>query len=202
MNKIKYLNLFWVILCVALATINPLDMHDYLLHQAGTLIMIGILLYYNRFIQISNLSFSLYCFGFLTLHIFAAHWLYSSVPYNEWLIQLFNFDLDKTFGWQRNMFDRVVHFGYGLLVYPFFYQVFAHYFKTLSKKQLAFIVLMWVMASSMLYELIEWALAMSLSPEQAEAYNGQQGDMWDAHKDMLIATIGAIMMACFYPKKH
>ncbi|MFB2589101.1 hypothetical protein [Acinetobacter sp. c1-l78] len=60
MNKIKYLNLFWVILCVALATINPLDMHDYLLHQAGTLIMIGILLYYNRFIQISNLSFSLY----------------------------------------------------------------------------------------------------------------------------------------------
>ncbi len=50
------------------------------------------------------------------------------------------------------------------------------------------------MASSMFYELIEWWIAISLSPEDAENYNGQQGDIWDAHKDMLLATIGAILM--------
>jgi putative membrane protein len=49
------------------------------------------------------------------------------------------------------------------------------------------------MASSVFYELIEWAIAIGLSPEEAENYNGQQGDMWDAHKDMLLATIGAII---------
>jgi len=30
--------------------------------------------------------------------------------------------------------------------------------------------------------------------EAAEAYNGQQGDIWDAHADMLLATIGALLL--------
>ena len=34
---------------------------------------------------------------------------------------------------------------------------------------------------------------MGMSPEAAESYNGQQGDLWDAHKDMFVATIGAII---------
>ena len=54
------------------------------------------------------------------------------------------------------------------------------------------LVVQFVMASSVFYELIEWVIAIGLSPEQAENYNGQQGDMWDAHKDMLLATTGAI----------
>ena len=53
------------------------------------------------------------------------------------------------------------------------------------------------MASSMFYELIEWWIAMGLSPEDAENYNGQQGDVWDAHKDMFLATIGAILIGIF-----
>ncbi|WP_286943775.1 DUF2238 domain-containing protein, partial [Acinetobacter sp. UBA6526] len=35
---------------------------------------------------------------------------------------------------------------------------------------------------------------MGLSPEDAENYNGQQGDMWDAHKDMFLATVGAVLI--------
>lgn len=46
----------------------------------------------------------------------------------------------------------------------------------------------------MVYELLEWGLSIGLSPEDAENYNGQQGDMWDAHKDMFLATIGAILI--------
>ena len=49
------------------------------------------------------------------------------------------------------------------------------------------------MATSLIYEWIEWLIAIGLSPEAAENYNGQQGDIWDAHKDILLATIGAIM---------
>ncbi|MDN5691483.1 MAG: DUF2238 domain-containing protein, partial [Acinetobacter sp.] len=54
-------------------------------------------------------------------------------------------------------------------------------------------VIQFVMATSLFYEWIEWWIAIGLSPEEAENYNGQQGDIWDAHKDMFLATIGAIM---------
>ena len=43
---------------------------------------------------------------------------------------------------------------------------------------------------------------MGLSPEDAENYNGQQGDIWDAHQDMLLATVGTIItgIACLLKK--
>ena len=50
-----------------------------------------------------------------------------------------------------------------------------------------------VMCTSLAYEWLEWAIALALSPEAAEAYNGQQGDPWDAHADMLLATLGALL---------
>jgi len=50
-----------------------------------------------------------------------------------------------------------------------------------------------VMAISGLYEMFEWGLTLVLSPEQAEAYNGQQGDFWDAQKDMALALSGALI---------
>lgn len=56
-----------------------------------------------------------------------------------------------------------------------------------------FIAIQFVMATSLFYELIEWWIVMGLSPEDAENYNGQQGDQWDAHKDMFLATVGAIL---------
>jgi putative membrane protein len=49
------------------------------------------------------------------------------------------------------------------------------------------------MATSMIYELIEWGVAIALAPGAAEQYNGQQGDMWDAHKDMALASLGAVV---------
>ena len=62
------------------------------------------------------------------------------------------------------------------------------------------IALMLIMCSSLIYEWAEWAIAITMSPEQAEAYNGQQGDVWDAHMDMLLATLGATLMIPFLKK--
>ena len=45
----------------------------------------------------------------------------------------------------------------------------------------------------MFYELLEWGIAFSLSEDMAESYNGQQGDMWDAHKDMALAMVGSMI---------
>ena len=44
-----------------------------------------------------------------------------------------------------------------------------------------------------LYELIEWAVADLFFPAQGAAYLGTQGDIWDAQKDMFLATLGAVL---------
>jgi putative membrane protein len=44
-----------------------------------------------------------------------------------------------------------------------------------------------------LYELIEWAVADVFFKAQGDAYLGSQGDIWDAQKDMFLATLGALL---------
>jgi putative membrane protein len=94
-------------------------------------------------------------------------------------------------GWQRNNYDRVVHFSYGLLLaYPIrevFLRIadvrgFWGYFLPLDV----------TMSTSMTYELIEWAAAVYLGGDLGMAYLGTQGDVWDGHKDMALASLGAL----------
>ncbi|OTG65873.1 DUF2238 domain-containing protein [Acinetobacter silvestris] len=198
----------WLLLAILgfsiiLASIQPLEMESYLLHQVGTLLMLIALFFCQKKLGLSYTAFLFYIL-FLLIHVSAAHYVYSYVPYNDWIKSIFHFDLNQAMGWTRNMYDRLVHFVYGLFLYPFFYRLFQVWLPTLKPKILFILVIQFVMASSLFYEWIEWWIAISLSPEQAENYNGQQGDIWDAHQDMLLATIGAIMTGliqlCFIPK--
>lgn len=187
-----YLALALIVLVVAIASIHPLELESYLLHQAGTVFMLIALLIAFKKIGLNYFSFCLYL-AFLFIHIIGAHYLYSYVPYNQWILYFFNFDLNQSMGWSRNMYDRLVHFAYGLLLYPFVYRCFQVWLPNTKPFSLFLLVIQFVMASSVFYELLEWGLSIGLSPEDAENYNGQQGDMWDAHKDMFLATIGAIL---------
>ena len=186
------LPLLLLLFAVAIASIQPLEMEAYLLHQIGTVLMLIVLITCLYKIGLNLISFWLYI-GFLLIHIVGAHYLYSYVPYSDWTESLFGFNLDQTMGWSRNMYDRLVHLAYGIFLYPFFYRLFQVWLPTLSAKVLFLLVIQFVMATSLFYEWIEWLIAIGLSPEEAENYNGQQGDIWDAHKDMLLATIGAII---------
>jgi putative membrane protein len=49
------------------------------------------------------------------------------------------------------------------------------------------------MSTSMIYELIEWGAAEVLGGDLGAAYLGTQGDIWDAHKDMALASLGALI---------
>jgi putative membrane protein len=100
--------------------------------------------------------------------------------------------LNPLFGWQRNNFDRVIHFFYGvLLVYPIrevFLRIagvrgFWGYFLPLD----------FAMSTSMVFELFEWATAEAFGGELGIAYVGTHGDEWDAHKDMALASGGALL---------
>ena len=41
--------------------------------------------------------------------------------------------------------------------------------------------------------LLQVQLTVTFAPAWAEAYNGQQGDPWDAQKDMAMAGLGALI---------
>ncbi len=183
-----------VIIVMVLASIQPLAWSSYLLHQAGTLLALIVMLAAYHYWHIRSKSYVLATL-FLLIHIVGARYLYSYVPYDDWIQQVFAIRLSELFGWQRNMYDRLVHFSYGLLLFGLMFDSFKHAFKNASTKQLIALVLLLNLASSALYELFEWALAMTMSPEAAEAYNGQQGDIWDAHKDMALALLGGIVAA-------
>ena len=45
------------------------------------------------------------------------------------------------------------------------------------------------------------SISIFLSPEDVEAYNGQQGDYWDAQKDMAFAFLGAVSMVMILQSK-
>jgi putative membrane protein len=100
--------------------------------------------------------------------------------------------LNEHFGWQRNHFDRVIHFTYGLLLaYPF-REIFLRIARARGFWGY-FLPLDLTMSSSLLYELIEWLAAEVLGSDLGQAYLGTQGDIWDAHKDMALASLGALI---------
>jgi putative membrane protein len=127
---------------------------------------------------------------FLLLHVLAARYIYSYVPYDRWSQELFGFEITTRFGFHRNHFDRLVHFSFGLLWVRPVWEVCVRYLGV-PRKVAYYTAFEFVLAFSMLYELFEWGLSMVLAPGHADAYNGQQGDVWDAQKDMAFALVGA-----------
>lgn len=194
MQMLHWLLIGIVFLACAVASIHPLEMNDYLLHQVGTALGLSLLLFLQWRRCVSTSGFVLVII-FILLHILGAHYLYSYVPYNQWIAQIFHFDLNQYFGWSRNMYDRFIHFTYGLLLFKISCDIFTAWLPNIKPSKIALLAIQFIMATSMIYELIEWWIAIGLSPETAENYSGQQGDMWDAQKDMLLATLGAIFAA-------
>jgi putative membrane protein len=182
--------LLLLVVLAALLGIAPHDRSDWLLENALLVLGVGFLIATHRRLPLSRISYT-FLFLFLCLHTIGAHYTYSLVPYDAWCEALTGRTLASFTGWERNHFDRLVHFSYGLLLaYPareIFLRVadvrgFWGYFLPLDV----------VMATSMLYELIEWGAASLFGGELGAAYLGTQGDAWDAHKDMALATVGAI----------
>lgn len=173
----------------AWAAIAPLDRKDWLLENVLFVAAIGLLAATYKRLPLSRTSYAL-VFAFLCLHEIGSHYTYALVPYDAAFRGLTGRSLDALLGFERNQYDRLVHFSYGLLLaYPIREVVlrvgemrgFWGYFLPLDV----------TMSTSMLYELVEWAVAEVFGGELGMAYLGTQGDVWDAHKDMALASLGA-----------
>ncbi len=168
----------------------PYQLHA-MIHVVPTWVAVAILLASIRFFAISNTSFALVV-GFLSLHVLGTRYVYSYVPYDQWSLQVFGATISETLQLNRNHYDRVVHFSYGLLIAPVARELIVRLTQVISPwSHLA--AIQFVLASSMLFELAEWGGAICLAPEFADSYLGQQGDPWDAHKDMALAAVGSVL---------
>jgi putative membrane protein len=179
-------------LCVFAASwIAPLWPVEQALHSSLTVVGLAWLWWHDRRWPMPTRQFAAICV-FICVHCNAARWLYSNVPYDQWIQALTGWSPRQAFGWQRNNADRLIHLLYGVCFAP----ALSHYLRQrwpLRAGQAFALAVMGIMCSSLVYEWLEWAIALTLSPEAAESYNGQQGDIWDAHADMLLATLGALV---------
>jgi putative membrane protein len=171
--------------------IEPFDRQAWVLENMLVMVLVPLLAWGYRRMPFSLISYVM-LFLFLCLHAVGSHYTYSNVPYDSWLQDAFGGSLNAWAGWSRNHFDRFVHFGFGLLiVYPtreLFVRIadargFWGYF----------LPLIFVMALSLVYELIEWAAAARFGGELGIHYLGTQGDEWDGHRDMGLASLGALL---------
>ena len=171
--------------------IEPHDRKDWMLENALVVLFVGAMVATYRKLTLSRISYFL-IFVFLSLHLIGAHYTYSLVPYDEWFRAVTGSSLNDLVGWERNNFDRVVHFSYGLLLaYPV-REVFLRVARLRGFWGYLF-PLDITMSTSMLYELIEWGAAAVFGGELGQAFLGTQGDIWDAHKDMALASCGALI---------
>jgi len=182
------LSLFGV-LWIALAR-RPHDRTVWLAENSLTALTVATLLATYQRWPLESLSYSL-TVVFLVLHTIGGHFTYVRVPYDRMAFQLFGREINKTFGWVRNHYDRLVHFCYGLLMaYPFFDML--QRYATPAEGWSYFLSPALIMATSMIFEVLEWWAAALLSKDQGAAYLGAQGDEWDAQKDMGLAALGSI----------
>ena len=129
---------------------------------------------------------------FLALHTLGGRYIYSYVPYDVWSEALAGVRLSDLLGTQRNGYDRLVHFAFGaLLTLPVVELAGRH--GGLGHRWSMFTAFAFVGLVSSLYEIFEWLLTLVAAGETADYYNGQQGDIWDAQKDMGLAMLGSIL---------
>ena len=193
-----------VITAISWITTDAKYMGVQYLHHLGTLLLVILLA--SDIIKRRMSMYAFVCvFIFAMIHIVGARYCYSYVPYNEWFAKLGIVVQDLPTGAENvvhaNKFDRFVHAAFGVLLFPCLLHICLVWFK---QKPLTSIFVAWLLiqTGSMIYETFEWGLSVVMSPSDTEGYNGQQGDMWDAQKDMALAMLGSTIMAIGYAIRY
>lgn len=169
--------------------ISPRSRVDWLLENVLALALVLTLLLTHRRFRLSTLSLGM-IFAFLCIHEVGAHYTYSRVPYDQWSTLLTGVSVNKVLGLERNHYDRLVHLSYGLLLVWPMREVLLR-LTPLRGAWLALLTLNVVLATSALYELIEWVGGAYLGDDTGQAFVGAQNDPWDSQKDMALALLGA-----------
>jgi putative membrane protein len=164
----------------ALLAVHPASREVWWAENIPVMAMFALLAATYRRFRYSDTAYAMMAV-WLFLHTIGGHYTFANVP--------FGFVTDL-FGFSRNHFDRVAHFSVGFYAYPLA--------ELLTRKRLAHptVALLFgltaIMAVACAYEIIEWGYAVLEGGEAGVEFLGSQGDVWDAQKDMLADTLGAV----------
>ncbi|OGI16277.1 MAG: hypothetical protein A3E38_02750 [Candidatus Moranbacteria bacterium RIFCSPHIGHO2_12_FULL_54_9] len=167
----------WVYLAI-----NPLYREAWMFENIVIALFAPMVVWSYFAFRLSNISYLL-IFIFASLHILAAHYTYADTPWGRFISELW--------GLERNHFDRVAHFLYGLFMVAVFSDLLKKY---LPKEKWAVGLFLFAISFSVgaLYEVGEFVVGVVGDPEAGLAFLGFQGDIWDTQKDMVLQGIGAI----------
>jgi putative membrane protein len=179
--------MLWVALAVA-----PVDRETWVLENLLLVLFVAALVAGYRRFHFSRAAYVL-MFVFLCLHAVGGHYTYSLVPYDDWARGLTGSTVNEQFGWTRNHYDRLLHFLFGFLLAGPARELLLE-ITGVRRGWSYFLAIVLIMASSSLYELIEWAAAVVFGGELGMHYLGTQGDEWDGQRDMALAALGAVLV--------
>jgi putative membrane protein len=165
-----------------ICAIAPYDRDIWFAENAPIVLIVAAIAWVSRHHRFSNTAYVLMTV-LPILHTIGGHFTFERVPF-DWVTD--------TFGFERNHYDRMTHFTVGFFAYPL-----AEYFASKRLVAWRFLVLVLpvliILAVAGGYEIFEWIFAISSDPATGAAVLGSQGDIWDAQKDMLADTLGAML---------
>lgn len=163
--------------------IEPYDLHAWLLENILVLIAVPLGVFLVRYFHLSLLSQVLFTL-FIVLHLVGAHYTYAQTP--------FGFTLGSWLGTDRNIYDRLVHFSFGLLLA---FPIRDMFFRVARVRGIwGYIFPLDITLSlSAVYEILEWGAFKFSSQQTGERFMGMQNDPWDATLDMTSAALGALI---------
>ena len=160
---------FWILLAI-----NPKDRFNWFLENILAVSFVLLLILTYKKLKLSNKSYT-FILVFMILHTIGAHYAYSQTPFFS---EMFGQKLE------RDHYDRVTHFTFGLLLY---FPVLDAVSKMTGLKGFwkFFMPLAIMIACSSLYEVFEWISVVVFTPERTTLFLGAQGDIFDTQKDMM-----------------
>jgi len=185
-SSLKENKLFWLLSMLFISYwiygwYNCIDQKDWIIENILVVLCLSVLIASRKWHRFSDLSY-LCIFLFIMFHLYGAFYAYTQNAFGSWL--------QNTFQLWRNPYDRIVHFSFGLfMAYPF-RELLINKFKV-STKTSWLLPIEIAFSFGTLFELIEWGVSEVTTKETGETYVATQGDVWDAHKDILLAAIGA-----------
>ena len=182
----KIIYAIYIVIWTILA-IDPKYRDDWLLENILVFIVFPTVIWLDKKHHLTLTSIILLLI-FASLHSLGSHFTYAEMKYFDPITQFF--------GFERNHFDRVVHFLFGLLAFRALFELITPGI-TRIKTALLFTFTM-VVSISTLYEILEWFAAIIFHPELGIAFLGTQGDIWDSQKDIIAAILGGLINLIFY----
>jgi putative membrane protein len=176
--------LFWVVLAI-----NPVHRGIWMLENVLVITLFPVVLWLDKKYTFTNWTF--FCLIiFAVLHLFGAHLTYEKMTYFTWF--------SDWFGWERNYYDQLIHFLFGLLMFMTFFEIFYH--QGFSRKLSYLIAFLFISSISSWYEVLEWFGMLIFCSDPDCLLLVTQGDEWDTQKDMAYAVAGAFITLLIHRK--